>query len=88
MDVNPRANGFNYGVGWGPTAKPPIYSEAQGLALQLNRAANEASRTAWALEMAIRNVRLAETDVEKKRSVTALAIEIAKHRARQMQAAE
>jgi hypothetical protein len=88
MEVNPRASGFNYGVGWGPTAKPPIYAEAQEFALQLNRAANEASRTAWALEVAIRNVRLAETDTEKKQSVTALSVEMAKHRTRQMQAAE
>ena len=88
MNVNPRANGFNYGVGWGPSAKPPIYSEAQELALYLNRLANEATKNAWSLEMAIRNVRLAETDTEKKQSVTALATEIAKHRSRQMQAAE
>jgi hypothetical protein len=88
MDVNPRANGFNYGVGWGPTAKPPIYAEAQELALELNRIANEASRTAWTLEMAIRNVRLAETDTEKKRSVAALSVELAKHRTHQLQAAE
>jgi hypothetical protein len=66
MDVNPRANGFNYGVGWGSTPKPTIYTEAQQLALLLNREANAASRKAWALEMAIRNVRLAETDQEKE----------------------
>jgi hypothetical protein len=88
MNVNQQANGFNYGVGWGPTAKPPIYEEAQDLALHLNRLANEASRKAWALEMAIRDVRLAETDTDKKRSVTSLAIEMAKHRSRHMQAAE
>ena len=88
MNVNQRANGFNYGVGWGPTAKPPIYEEAQDLALHLNRLANEASRKAWALEMAIRDVRLAETDTDKKRSVTSIAIEMAKHRSRHMQAAE
>jgi hypothetical protein len=88
VDINPRANGFNYGVGWGPTAKPPIYAEAQQLALHLNRIANEASRKAWALEMAIRSVRLAETDTEKKQSVTALSIELAKHRHRQLEAAE
>ena len=88
MNVNQRANGFNYGVGWGPTAKPPIYEEAEELALHLNRLANEASRKAWALEMAIRDVRLAETDTDKKRSVTSLAIEMAKHRSRHMQAAE
>jgi hypothetical protein len=87
MNINPRANGFNYGVGWGPTAKPPIYREAQVLALHLNRLAIETSRNAWALEMAIRNVRMAETDTEKKRSVASLATEMAKHR-KLLQAAE
>src|SRR4051794_35014231 len=87
-NVNPRSNGFNYGVGWGPTDKPLIYAEAQKLALFLGDEAIEASRKAWALEMAIRVVRLAETDTEKKRSVTALAVEMAKHRSRLMQAAE
>lgn len=72
MDVNPRANGFNYGVGWGSTPKPPIYHEAQELALIFNRAANTASRKAWALEMAIRTVRLAETDKEKEAAVLSL----------------
>jgi hypothetical protein len=86
VNVNPRSNGYNYGVGWGPTEKPPIYSEAQKLALILNEEANEASRKAWALEMAIRDVRLAETDLEKKQSVAALAIQMAKHQ--KLQAAE
>jgi len=71
MDVKPRANGFNYGVGWGPTPKPTIYTEAQQLALLLNKEANAASRKAWAL-MAIRDVRLAETDQEKEQSVSQL----------------
>lgn len=77
MDDSPRARGFNYGVGWGPTAKPPIYYEAQAIALKLNAIANEASRKAWALEMAIRSVRLAETDLEKKQTVAALSIAVA-----------
>jgi hypothetical protein len=87
-DVNPRANGFNYGVGWGPSEKPPIYKTAQDLALILDRESNEASRTAWALQMAIRDVRLAETDLEKKQAVSALCLEVAKHRNRLSQAAE
>ena len=87
MDINPRLNGYNYGVGWGPTAKPPIYAEAQELALHLNRLANEATKTAWALEMAIRDVRLAETETEKRRAVAMLAFETAKHRSKQTQAA-
>lgn len=80
MDVNPRANGFNYGVGWGSSAKPPIYYQAQKIAELLNAEANSATHTAWALEMAIRTVRLAETDIEKKQSVAALSVEVAKHR--------
>jgi hypothetical protein len=87
LNVNPRANGYNYGVGWGPTDKPPIYAEAQKLASLLGDEAIEASRIHWALEMAIRNVRLAETDIEKKQSVSNLAIEMSKHRHRQHQAA-
>jgi hypothetical protein len=88
MNANPRANGFSYGVGWGPTAKPPIYIKAQELAAILDREANEASRRAWALQMAIREVRLAETDTEKKHAVTVLAMEVAKHRRQAVQAAE
>ena len=72
MDISPRANDFNYGVGWGPTPKPPIYREAQELARIFGRAANIASRKAWALEMAIRTVRLAETPKEKECAVSAL----------------
>ena len=87
MNVSPRAHGFNYGVGWGPTPKPPIYSEAQSLALIFNRAANIASRKAWALEMAIRAVRLAETPREKECAVSALT-ELMLQYQPQMQAAE
>lgn len=86
MNVNPRANGYNYGVGWGPTEKPPIYGEAQKLALHLNEIAHQATRQAWALEMAIRDVRLAETDLEKKHSVTALSMAMARHRKEQQAA--
>jgi hypothetical protein len=71
----------------GTNSNPPIYEEAQDMALHFNRLANEASRKAWALEMAIRDVPLAETDTEKKQYVTSLAIEMATHR-RLLQAAE
>ena len=86
-DVNPRANGFNYGTGWGRSPKPDIYAEAQQLALDLGEIAIQASKTAWALEMAIRNVRLAETDAEKRSEVLALKMEMDKHR-KVLQAAE
>jgi hypothetical protein len=87
MNVNPRANGFNYGIGWGPSLKPAIYATAQELALELGELASRLSRAAWALEMAIRNVRLAETDVEKRSAVLALESEMGKQR-RFFQAAE
>ena len=87
MDNSPRSRGFNYGVGWGPTAKPPIYYEAQQVARELGKIAIEASRQHWSLEMAIRDVRLAETDLEKKQSVTNLSMEMARYK-RKLQAAE
>ena len=80
IDVNPRLKGFNYGIGWGPTPKPPIYDEARALALVLGELATKASSTAWALQMAIRCVRLAETDTEKARAVADLEKEMGKHR--------
>jgi hypothetical protein len=87
MNLNPRANGFNYGVGWGTTPKPPIYFEAQQLALIFNRAANIASRKAWSLEMTIRTVRLAETPRERDAAVSALT-ELMLQYHPQLQAAE
>ena len=88
MNVNPRAKGFNYGVGWGPEPKPPIYHEAQRLALVLNKIANVATRKAWALEMAIRTVRLAETETEKRCAVSALTELMLQYEQPQMQAAQ
>lgn len=88
MNVNPRAKGFNYGVGWGPTPKPPIYRKAQELALVFNRIANAASRKAWELEMAIRTVRLAETETEKRCAVSALTELMLQYEQPQMQAAQ
>jgi hypothetical protein len=87
MDVNPRAKGFNYGIGWGSTPKPPIYHEAEELARILGRAAIVASRKAWSLEMAIRTVRLAETPSEKIAAVSALT-ELMLQYQPQLQAAE
>jgi hypothetical protein len=72
MIDNPRAKGFNYGIGWGPSPKPPIYYKAQELALVFNRIASAAVNKAWALEMAIRTVRLAETETEKRCAIAAL----------------
>jgi hypothetical protein len=88
MNDNPRAKGFNYGIGWGPTPKPAIYPKAQQLALALNRIANAASRKAWTLEMAIRTVRLAETETEKRCAVSALIELMLQYEQPEMQAAE
>jgi hypothetical protein len=87
MNVNPRANGFNYGVGWGAAAKPPIYYEAMRTCADLRDVAHRTSRVAWALEMAIRNVRLAETAEEKHSSVVVLQDEMRRH-TRELIAAE
>jgi hypothetical protein len=88
MIDNPRANGFNYGIGWGPSPKPPIYHKAQELALVFNRIANAAVRKAWALEMAIRTVRLAETETEKRCAIAALIELMLQYEQPQIQAAE
>lgn len=72
IDLSPRQRGYNYGEGWGSDPKPPIYLEAAKLARVLNQEANLKSMEAWALEMAIREVRLAETGVEKAAAVNAL----------------
>ena len=87
MNVNPRANGFNYGTGWGPEPKPPVYLQAMVTVRRLNKMATDASRTAWALEMKLRNVRLAETAIEKMKAVAALDEEMHTHQ-RVLQAAE
>ncbi|HWA92089.1 MAG TPA: hypothetical protein VG889_18765 [Rhizomicrobium sp.] len=62
---DPRERGFNYGKGWGSAPKPPIFLHATKLAHQLGQQAMALSARAWALEMALRNVRLATTGVEK-----------------------
>jgi hypothetical protein len=74
VEINPRANGFNYGVGWGSSPKPPIYDQGFALARRLGDQAIEASRAAWQVESALRAVRLAETESEKLASVRALTI--------------
>ena len=88
MYDNPRAKGFNYGIGWGSTPKPPIYHKAQELALVFNRIANAATKKAWALEMAIRTVRLAETETEKRCAISALIELMLQYEQPQLQAAE
>jgi hypothetical protein len=69
--------GFNYGPALsGP--QPPIYQTAMKLAHALAEKALATASDAWALEMAIRNVRLACTGVEKAMAVTQLAKEMSR----------
>jgi hypothetical protein len=75
---DPRDLGFNYGTGWGSAPKPPIYLLAIKLARRLGQDAVEKSAQAWALEMALRNVRLATTGVEKAVAVVELARQMEK----------
>jgi hypothetical protein len=72
MSDDPRERGFNYGKGWGRAPKPPIYQTAANLARHLNAEVAHKSAQAWALEMALRNVRLASTGVEKAMAVSEL----------------
>ena len=51
MTCNPRANGFNYGTGWGSGSKPAIYEQGIALANRLGKHAMEASRIAWQVEV-------------------------------------
>ena len=76
---NPRKRGFNYGVGWGSEPKPPLYIASLLRARFIRLEAQKISAAAWDFEMAIRNVRLAETGVEKAKALAALEVEYAKH---------
>ena len=75
--ADPRTFGFNY-AGWGADPKPPVYHTAMKIARLLGTQAAEMHDKAWALEMAVRRVRLATHAVEKVRAVSLLEIELAK----------
>jgi hypothetical protein len=77
--IDPRTLGFNYGPGWGSEPKPPIYNTAMKVAFVLGREATKLSAQAWALEMAIRDVRLASRGCEKAQAVAKLETALAKH---------
>jgi hypothetical protein len=70
---SPRANGFNYGTGWGKAPKPPIYFDAVRLSIALDQISHDASARAWRLTTALRAVRLAETPTEKADAVALLS---------------
>lgn len=69
----PRSRGFNYGVGWGPTPKPAIYAQGEGLCKRLGQQAVVVSQAEWRVSMALRDLRLAETDAEKTAAVENLS---------------
>jgi hypothetical protein len=79
QQLNPRALGFNYGIGWGSEPKPAVYEQGCLLAKRLADQANEASRGAWAVEHALRAVRIADTEKEKADAVAALAAIVFKY---------
>lgn len=69
---NPRANGFNYGTGWGSSPKPKAYDRGTIIALHLAQIVHEVSAASWELEQALRAVRLAEKATEKYDTTKAL----------------
>jgi hypothetical protein len=69
---DPRKAGFNYGIGWGSDPKPMVFYQAQDLARRLGKEAQRASEAAWSVEMAVRDLRLAETEEEKLSAISKL----------------
>lgn len=57
MANDPRKEGFNYGAPLPIPAGLGIYDDAMRLSERLNDVARQASQRAWALDMAIRDVR-------------------------------
>lgn len=74
---SPRKSGFNYGSGWGSEPKPSIYFDAVRLSQALDARAHAATAQAWKITTAIRAVRLAETETEKRVAVSHLTDEVA-----------
>lgn len=79
MHEDPRMRGFNYSTGWGAEPKPATYLEGIRLCRRLSEEALGKAQEVWALEMALRNVRLATTGVEKGIAVAALHAAMAKY---------
>jgi len=73
---DPRELGFNYGRGWGAAPKPPIFIYATKITRKLGQLATDFSACAWTLEMALKNVRIATTGVEKAAAIAALEREL------------
>jgi hypothetical protein len=77
--LDPRTSGYSYGAGWGLEPKPAVYFAAMKIARVLQRRATELGQESWALDMAIRNVRLATLGREKIAAVAALEVALAKY---------
>jgi len=71
-NIDPRAAGFNYGVGWGSTQLPPTYYRGKAVADDVAHMAQTWGRIDWQLQMALRKVRHASTQIEKTVALTAL----------------
>lgn len=66
-----RKAGFNYGSGWqGPY--PPIYFDAVRLSTALDQIVHDATVRAWSMTTILRNLRLAETALERKTAINDL----------------
>lgn len=70
--TDPRAAGFNYGVGWGSAPKPAEYFRLENRARDMRANAQALNARLWAVEMALRNLRLASTPQEKEKAVSDL----------------
>lgn len=72
-EIDPRKDGFNYGIGWGSKEPfPEVFRLGAELSLKLNEASEAASRKAWGLDHALRDVRHASTKAEKVNAILAL----------------
>lgn len=70
--ANPRAAGFNYGAGWSGAVNTQIYKDCEPVAQRLRDAAHDLEQRAWAIDMLLRNARLAETDLERTQALCKL----------------
>lgn len=69
---DPRMAGFNYSVGWGSAPKPAEYLVLERRAREMRANYQALGAKLWAVEMALRNVRLASTPQEKEKAVSDL----------------
>jgi len=68
-----RAAGFNYGQGWPEAQDKPLYKLAEERLATLRIREQGLTKRVWEGEMALREMRLAETETERERAVRRLA---------------